>query len=185
MWQLVHGFCPEGFHTPDGLCGNTHFPHIWHIPIWTDPLPRDKFGQLKTVTLSGFAREGLNRLYLEGPTPEFQLQGQKTYWTQSGEYYLFFCEKFKKWRVGGASSWVINVEGACSSFVSDIQASRDILNETLSIGWAEIVNTEWSRAEAAGVVALGTLADLPEDTGYPRKYSHAAHETAKEEIWEI
>lgn len=146
------GFCPKGFGSPAA------FPVEWKIPIWP-ALDQEEAAKLRTVTLGGFLIESLNEEYLEGPNAEFEMQGHETYWQSSGSYFMYYCQKFRKWRVAGISAFGHNKNGDCFGFVSDSLPHRDIRNSSFIKGWIEVENGQWKLREEAGVVRLGTLAD--------------------------
>eukprot|EP00929_Paragymnodinium_shiwhaense_P122172 TRINITY_DN94796_c0_g1_i1.p1 TRINITY_DN94796_c0_g1~~TRINITY_DN94796_c0_g1_i1.p1 ORF type:complete len:327 (+),score=101.10 TRINITY_DN94796_c0_g1_i1:84-1064(+) len=151
--RLCDAFCPKGF-------GNAEFfPREWKIPVWPQDLPIEKVSGLRTVTLGGFAKKDLNEEYLEGPNDEFIMQGHETYWQASGKYFMYYCQRFRKWRISALSGFGENMEGNCLAFVSDGIAGRDIRNESLIKGWIEVEDAAWVPRHEAGVVALGTLGD--------------------------
>jgi len=145
-------FCPQGFG------GDGDFPEEWKIPRWPS-MDLEMASKLRTVTLGGFKMKSINEEYLEGPGEGFQMQGRETYWQASGKFFMYFCERFTKWRIAEISAFSKNMEGNCFAFVSDAYPGRDILNTTLIKGWIEVDNGEWQVREAAGVMQVGTLAD--------------------------
>jgi len=134
------------------------FPDEWMIPKWPNMELEDAV-KLSTVTLGGFAMKSINEEYLEGPTQEFHMQGRETYWQSSGKYFMYYCQRFDKWRIAEISAFSKNVEGQCFAFVSDAYPARDILNKSLIKGWIEVENGEWVVRENAGVTQVGKLAD--------------------------
>jgi len=150
------GQCPAGF-GPDGF-----FPPEWAIPTWPQDMPVEIAAELRTVTLDGFEVNSLNEEYLEGPTPDFQVQGRETYWSSSGKYFLFYCRAFEKWRVADLSGFGQNKADKCLAFVSDTTAGREILNASLIKGFMEVEDDEWVFREDAGVAEVGKLGDQME-----------------------
>jgi len=144
--------CPKGFGEPG------HFPQEWKIPVWPEQSP-EAAAKLRTVSLAGFKTEALNEEFLEGPGAEFEVQGRETYWQVSGEYFLFYCQRFRKWRVAGIAAFGKNRDGDCFGFVSDGVAGRDVQDPSLIKGWIEVEGGAWQRRKEAGVSALGTLND--------------------------
>lgn len=147
------GMCPQGFDAPD------LFPPEWEIPQWPANMTPEQAGRLKTVKLGGFKMEEFNEEFLEGPGLAFFVQGKRTFWQASGQYFLYWCQRFQKWRIAGISGFSKNKNGNCLAFVSDGLPSRDILNASLIKGWLEVEGGEWKVRQDAGVVAIGTLAD--------------------------
>lgn len=146
-------FCPQGF-------GNdAFFPPEWKIPKWPTDMDLDTAARLRTVQLGGFTMESLNEEYLEGPGPEFVMQGRETFWQSSGKFFMYYCKRFDKWRIAEISAFGQNMEGSCFAFCSDAHPGRDILNETLLVGWIEVEKGKWEVREKAGVVKLATLGD--------------------------
>mmetsp|Transcript_78445 Transcript_78445/g.199462 ORF Transcript_78445/g.199462 Transcript_78445/m.199462 type:complete len:272 (+) Transcript_78445:70-885(+) len=152
------GGCPKGFGNPD------FFDKEWGIPAWPQDMTPEHAGKLRTVTLGGFGLAALNEEYLEGPTSEFMLQGRETYWQASGDYFMYYCVRFRKWRIAGISAFSQNRNGQCFAFVSDGHADRDVRDPGLIKGWIEVENGDWATREEAGVVRLGTLGDQMEET---------------------
>jgi len=149
-------FCPQGF-------GNeAAFPAEWKIPKWPRDMDMDTAARLRTVELGGFTMSSLNEEYLEGPSLDFSMQGRETYWQSSGKYFMYYCKRFDKWRIAEISAFGQNMEGGCYAFCSDASPGRDILNETLLIGWIEVEKGQWAVREKAGVVRLATLGDQME-----------------------
>merc|ERR1740129_1800639 len=95
----VSGMCPAGFGP-----GQNH-PQEWAIPQWPETMSEYNAGKLRTVTLGGFTKEALNDEYLEGPTEEFDMQGRETYWQAAGQYFMYYCDGFQKWRIAGISAF--------------------------------------------------------------------------------
>merc|ERR1719313_244002 len=115
--------------------------------------------KLGTVTLGGFKIKDLNEEYLEGPGEAFNMQGRETYWQASGKYFMYYCQRFDKWRIAEISAFSKNMDGQCFAFVSDAYPGRDILNKSLNKGWIEVEDGQWALREDAGVVEVGTLGD--------------------------
>jgi len=156
LWLLPRSplaFCPAGFG------GERSFPPEWEIPDWPNPIPPDQAVKLRFVTLGGFNKPELNEEFLEGPTAEFRIGGRETYWQASGQYLLYFCQRFQKWRVASIDAFSAIKNGECFAYASDASPSRDIRNVTFLKGWIEVESGAWQLRPKAGVVALGTLAD--------------------------
>lgn len=157
--MLLHpagGLCPKGFGS------EAFFPPEWQIPMWPQNMDPEQAGRLWTVTLSGFKIETLNEEYLEGPTEEFKMQGKETYWQASGQYFMYWCERYRKWRIASIDAFGNNKNGNCFGYVSDAYPNRDIRDTSLIKGWIEVDNGEWVLREDAGVSRLGQLADQME-----------------------
>jgi len=156
LLRWCQGFCPKGF-------GMGSFPKEYKIPAWPNDLPWEASAQLRTISLDGFQRETLNEEYLEGPNTEFQMQGRETYWQASGQYFMYYCKRFRKWRIAEISAFSQNMGGDCYAFVSDAHPGRDIQNASLLKGFIEVENGQWVNREEAGVSKLGRLGDQLED----------------------
>lgn len=150
------GKCPKGFGATDFA-----FPTEWKIPVWPDNMTDEELSELAMVEMTGFAIEPMNDEFLEGPTLDFHMQGEKTYWSANGEYFLYRCDRFKKWRIAGISGFLQNKMGECLAFVSDAYPNRDILDPELIKGWIEVEEGQWVVRDNAGVNKLGRLADSP------------------------
>jgi len=148
----VDGFCPQGFNDPE------YFPKEWKIPVWPE-LGLEAAGRLRTVSFGGFTTEALNEEFLEGPGEEYMVQGKESYWQVSGKYFLFWCQRFEKWRIAGISAFGKNKNGNCYSFVSDGVKGRDINDPSLIKGWIEVEGSQWQPRNDAGVFAIGTMQD--------------------------
>jgi len=147
------GMCPAGFNEPE------RFPADWEIPQWPNNMTQERAGKLKTVRFGGFKIEDFNQEFLEGPGIAFYLQGKRTFWQADGQYFLYWCQQFRKWRIAGISGFSKNKNGACLAFASDGQPDRDILNASLLKGWIEVEKGAWTGREEAGVVSIGQLSD--------------------------
>merc|ERR1719396_149566 len=101
----------------------------------------------------------MNEEFLEGPTSEFEMQGRETYWQASGEYFLYWCARFFKWRIAGISAFSRNKDGECFAYVSDMYPHRDIQNSSFLTGFIEVQNGAWKQQPDAGVRHLGTLSE--------------------------
>ena len=151
-FQRCASFCPKGF-------GGGAFPSEYQIPSWPEDMPFEDSAKLRTVSLGGFKNVMLNEEYLEGPNSDFLMQGRETYWQASGQYFMYYCQRFRKWRIAEISAFSRNMDGQCFAFVSDAYPHRDILNKTMLKGFIEVEDGEWVSREDAGVVALGKLGD--------------------------
>jgi len=145
--------CPQGFGQAN------YFPKEWKIPQWPQDMSIEEASLLRTVKLGGFKMSSLNEEYLEGPGEAFHMQGRETYWQASGKYFMYYCQRYKKWRIAEISGFANNMEGQCFAFVSDAYPMRDIRNETLVKGFIEVESGEWKFRETAGVVEVGKLGD--------------------------
>lgn len=163
LFCRCRSFCPKGF-------GTGSFPAEYKIPSWPEDMSWDASAKLRTLTLGGFQHSELNEEYLEGPNSNFLMQGRETYWQASGQYFMYYCQRFRKWRIAEISAFSRNMDGECYAFVSDAYPNRDILNETLLRGFIEVENGQWATREDAGVVALGKLGDQM-DTGVEEEES--------------
>jgi len=112
---------------------------------------------LRTVAMQGFTMKILNEEFLEGPTDDFYIQGRESYWAENGEYFLYYCRAFDKWRIAVISGFGQIKEGNCFAFASDTHPGRDIRNDTVLRDWIEVENADWQRREYAGVDRLGSL----------------------------
>lgn len=169
-------FCPKGF-------GPGTFPAEYQIPLWPEDMSWEDSAKLRTITLGGFKHSMLNEEYLEGPNEDFFMQGRETFWQASGQYFMYYCQRFRKWRIAEISAFSQNMNGQCFAFVSDALPNRDILNETMLKGFIEVEDGEWAAREDAGVVALGILGDQMEtaeegNSGDPEACANS--ESAKE-----
>jgi len=147
-----HGFCPKGF-------GAGNFPKEYKIPVWPTDMPMEESAKLHTVKLGGFKMPEVNEEYLEGPTKQFVMQGRSTFWQASGQYFMYFCRRFMKWRIAEISAFSKNMDGQCFAFVSDASPNRDVLNSSHLRGFIEVENGEWKMREDAGVRSVGRLGD--------------------------
>lgn len=148
------GMCPGGF-DQEGA-----FPAEWEIPQWPSDLTQEQAGELLTVSFAGFTLPELNEDFLEGPGDRFLVQGQKTYWQASGEYFLYWCERFRKWRIAGISGFSKIKWGECLAYASDAYPNRDILNKSLIKTWLEVEKGAWQVRDEAGVSAFGRLSEF-------------------------
>lgn len=155
-----NSFCPKGF-------GPGTFPPEYEIPLWPEDMSWEDSAKLRTITLGGFKHSMLNEEYLEGPNEDFFMQGRETFWQASGQYFMYYCQRFRKWRIAEISAFSQNMNGQCFAFVSDALPNRDILNQTMLKGFIEVEDGEWAVREDAGVVALGILGDQMETADEP------------------
>jgi len=153
--RLSTAFCPKGF-------GAGSFPAEYKIPAWPSDMALEESAKLTTITLSGFKMPDVNEEYLEGPTKKFQVQGRETYWQASGQYFMYYCQRYFKWRMAQISAFSQIMDGQCFAFVSDGQPMRDILNQTLLKGFIEVDDGQWVVREDAGVSHIGKLGDQME-----------------------
>uniref|UniRef100_A0A7S1F0E9 Uncharacterized protein n=1 Tax=Noctiluca scintillans TaxID=2966 RepID=A0A7S1F0E9_NOCSC len=146
-------FCPKGF------TGSQAFPVEWEIPLWPMNLTDEQASELRTVTLTGFGNDYLNQEFLEGPSQDFLVQGRNTYWAGTGDFFLYWCDNFKKWRIAQVKGYKANRDGKCLAFASDSHRDRDILDPNFLKGWTEAEEGKWVEKPEAGVDGLGTLAE--------------------------
>ena len=151
-FSLCTSFCPKGF-------GEGSFPAEYKIPAWPEDMSLEDSAKLRTISLGGFQNTMLNEEYLEGPTSDFLMQGRETYWQASGQYFMYYCQRFRKWRIAEISAFSRNMDGQCFAFVSDAYPHREILNETMLKGFIEVEDGQWVTRPDAGVIALGKLGD--------------------------
>eukprot|EP00931_Biecheleriopsis_adriatica_P088602 TRINITY_DN62891_c0_g1_i1.p1 TRINITY_DN62891_c0_g1~~TRINITY_DN62891_c0_g1_i1.p1 ORF type:complete len:354 (-),score=109.92 TRINITY_DN62891_c0_g1_i1:27-1049(-) len=145
-------FCPQGF-------GQGAFPAEYKIPAWPTDMSLEDSAKLVTIKLGGFKMDKINEEYLQGPNEEFKMQGRQTYWQASGQYFMYYCQRFRKWRIAEISAFSKNMDGQCFAFVSDAHPERDIENTSLIKGFIEVDGGEWKLKEEAGVTSIGTLGD--------------------------
>eukprot|EP00930_Biecheleria_cincta_P047831 TRINITY_DN3322_c0_g1_i1.p1 TRINITY_DN3322_c0_g1~~TRINITY_DN3322_c0_g1_i1.p1 ORF type:complete len:357 (+),score=78.46 TRINITY_DN3322_c0_g1_i1:47-1072(+) len=150
--RLSTSFCPKGF-------GAGSFPAEYKIPVWPSDIPLEDSAKLTTISLSGFEKADINEEYLEGPTNDFIVQGRETFWQASGQYFMYYCKRFSKWRIAQISAFSQIMDGQCFAFVSDAQPHRDILNQTYLKGFFEVADGQWVVRENAGVAQIGKLGD--------------------------
>eukprot|EP00930_Biecheleria_cincta_P047832 TRINITY_DN3322_c0_g1_i2.p1 TRINITY_DN3322_c0_g1~~TRINITY_DN3322_c0_g1_i2.p1 ORF type:complete len:354 (+),score=78.53 TRINITY_DN3322_c0_g1_i2:47-1063(+) len=153
--RLCTSFCPKGF-------GAGSFPAEYKIPVWPSDIPLEESAELTTITLHGFKMADINEEYLEGPTKDFNVQGRETFWQASGQYFMYYCKRFSKWRIAQISAFSQIMDGQCFAFVSDAHPHRDILNQTYLKGFIEVDNGQWVMREDAGVGQIGKLGDQME-----------------------
>lgn len=150
---LSEAMCPQGFGQAN------YFPPEWKIPEWPQDMSIEEAALLRTIKLGGFKMTSLNEEYLEGPSKAFEMQGRETYWQASGKYFMYYCQRFQKWRIAEIAGFANNMEGNCFAFVSDAYPQRDIRNSSLLKGFIEVEDGQWRFRENAGVAEVGTLGD--------------------------
>lgn len=171
--HVAEAFCPAGF--ADG-----GFPAEWKIPTWPQDLPEEVAAKHRIITLVGFTQDALNDAYLEGPTKEFVLMDNPTFWNANGEYFLYYCQRFAKWRISAVSGWADNAGGSCLAFASDTVKQRDIFGaKNWAKGWIEVEDGEWKQRPEAGVESMELLGEhLPGGSEDPDNENEACDTAA-------
>merc|ERR1712151_963562 len=81
--------------------------------------------------------------------------GKETYWTTSGDYFLYWCARFDKWYIAGEEDLQNNQRGGCTGYARAPMASHDITDALLTNDWAEKGATQWISRQFAGVANVG------------------------------
>lgn len=155
-------------------CDNSRLLTNWGIYMEDNPNALKALGEVhcgdregpvsqRSVTLKGFVEwPKLNLQYVERLGPDYEISGHSTYWSASGEYFVYWCSKYNETRVAyGVNAFVKNRQGACNAFVSSRQ-SKDFLDPNRATDWAEWTQKiqDWFRRSSAGVSQVGTSMSL-------------------------
>jgi len=111
---------------------------------------------LQTVTLSGFVKEEINSRYVERRQLEFTVNDRDTYWSVSGQFFIYWCIKENRWK-GSRSSDLPEIQGGrgCGFVASPI--GQNLLAPSLAKGWHEWDGEGWVLRPSAGISSSGTL----------------------------
>jgi len=109
---------------------------------------------LRTVTLAGFTRRGMNTTYFERRQRPYQVGGRETFWSTCEKYFVYWCGKESRWKATSASH-LEKVQGGKSSCFMSAPAGADILAGGPPRGWHEWTEKDWVLRKDAGVAKSG------------------------------
>ncbi|CAK0808196.1 unnamed protein product [Prorocentrum cordatum] len=112
---------------------------------------------LTTVTLEGFKIQEMNVKYVERNQGEFTVNQRETFWSQDGQFFLYWDVSESRWKGTRAQDFAKVRVGGKSAFIS-APLDNDILFPSSLTGWMEFDGKEWVRRKNAGIVAIGTFA---------------------------
>jgi len=116
---------------------------------------------LQTITLNGFVKSDMNIKYVERRQLEFTVNDCETYWSESGEYFIYWCQKETRWK-GSRASDLPEVQGGRNCGFVGSPLGADILSPSFSKGWYEYDGTAWVLRPNAGISSIGLLTAVPQ-----------------------
>merc|ERR1711920_143189 len=81
--------------------------------------------------------------------------GKETYWTTSGDYFLYWCARFDKWYIAGEEDLQNNQRGGCTGYARAPTKGHDLTHSSLISDWVEKGASEWISRPLAGVARFG------------------------------
>lgn len=111
---------------------------------------------LQTITLAGFMKEEMNSKYVERRQLEFTVNDRDTYWSEGGDFFLYWCNKEKRWK-GSRSSDLPEVQGGRSCGFISSPLGQNLLAPSLAKGWHEWDGQGWILRPSAGISSASTL----------------------------
>jgi len=130
------------------------------------------------VTFGGFlSNTFLNAEFIEGPTSRFSIQGRESYWSASGKLFLYYCRRFKKWRIADIEGYRQIRGGQCYGHASQKASNVEILDAKQPRGWMEVSDGKWTLRRNAGVDDLSTLKEKMDALDAKAAAEKAASET--------
>jgi len=71
------------------------------------------------LTLSGLTRDYLNTRYYERKDPDMKIGAKSTFWSSDAKRFMFWCSKFRDWRLAAKSQFQKSKLGACRTYASN------------------------------------------------------------------
>lgn len=126
---------------------------------------------LRTVTLSGFSRKGVNVRYEERRSPDYQVGHRETFFSADGKWFVYWSSGEMRWKVSQVN-YLQKVQLGGSSGYLGGPVGADILSPVLTWGWHEWRKGAWNFKATAGVCAIGCseehdVEDDPEPEAFP------------------
>jgi len=105
----------------------------------------------RRVRIAGLSKPGWNGWYHESSDSASQVAGSNTFWSSTGEFFLFWAPQFNRWRLGSATN-LETVKNGNPLAVAEAPKGQDLLATTL--GWHEWTPNlkKWTYMGEAGVV---------------------------------
>lgn len=137
--------------------------HEWYRSAWVLRAEAGTAGcihaELRTVSLCGFQRGGMNTTYVERRDPHLVVEDREVYVSQDGQYFLYWCSAETRWK-GCLSSHFQKVQKGGSLGLLGAPLGVDLLAPSLCRGWHEWIGSRWLFHSKAGVSSFGTAADV-------------------------
>mmetsp|Transcript_82571 Transcript_82571/g.145911 ORF Transcript_82571/g.145911 Transcript_82571/m.145911 type:complete len:1063 (+) Transcript_82571:1-3189(+) len=126
----------------------------WHGNSCADVFQVQAGNNMRTITLAGFEIDGVNVQYRERREPKLMVDQNETYWTANQDFFLFWCGKHSRWRVGRATDWARIQSGDPLSVAEGPQNCVDL--RAPSKGWHEWKAPKWVYRKHAGITSVSS-----------------------------
>merc|ERR1711972_254671 len=133
--------------------------------------PRERKVVFRGVKLTGFRNSGLNELFVENADDEFMINGRETYWSSSGDYFLYRSESTNTWGAAKAKRFK-QVRDGSSNGVAHSPENFEIWQTAAMLAkkaWREwdAEENKWVTRQGSGVESRGKVRkkDAPFEKG--------------------
>jgi len=154
-------------------------------PVQAPPAPQQA-KVYRGVKLGGFNRRELNDLFVEKTQAAFEVNGCPSYWTASGDYFLYYSRSTRTWGVGKAKRFE-DVKMQKNNGIAHSPQLCDLWSEQPTRGWTEwdSSNGKWVMRPGSGVESRGKVRPLPqnspkENAEVQTEYEQASKQTQTE-----
>eukprot|EP00929_Paragymnodinium_shiwhaense_P062286 TRINITY_DN310_c1_g1_i3.p1 TRINITY_DN310_c1_g1~~TRINITY_DN310_c1_g1_i3.p1 ORF type:complete len:1322 (+),score=412.73 TRINITY_DN310_c1_g1_i3:133-4098(+) len=103
---------------------------------------------IRTLTVGGFHNAELNGIYKETNDPSLSVAGHTTFWHEEKDYFMYYCMKFKRWRIADEKYFEDSRGGGSHGAA---EAPTDANPSKSSKRWHEWRNGKWLLRKDAGV----------------------------------
>merc|ERR1711979_43547 len=97
---------------------------------------QERDSPLRVITLAGFERSSLNTRYVEKRGSGALVNGRETFWSEDGDFFLFWCKRELRWKCSRAVDLPNIVDGASNGYISAPREAH-VLSPWLLKGWHE------------------------------------------------
>jgi len=118
---------------------------------------------VRAIKLTGFEIPGLSDTYVEDSSIEFMVNGRETYWSSSGDYFLYRNDQGNTWALAKAKRFTDVRSGDNSGGVAYAPEGFDIWSDgpssSVRKAWHEFDSRsgKWKKSEASGVESRGKI----------------------------
>lgn len=110
--------------------------------------------RLRSFSLSGFTKLGINTTYTERRQLDFVVNDRETYWSSDGNWFVFWCKTENRW-LGSMAEHLERVqEGTKKASYFSAPTCLDFLTTSKKRGWYEWSGKQWTLKEDAGLVKV-------------------------------
>jgi hypothetical protein len=117
--------------------------------VWRRPLRR-------ILVLGGFSYTAINTWYIENPAENYQLFAHPTFWSEKGDYFLFYNKSMRFWAVEKGKRYK-HVKSGKSMGIAHSQAGFDLSANTSEPWWEyDKERSQWLTRSGAGIKSRGS-----------------------------